>query len=361
MKAECKIKFGVEQEHFILKNGKPPQHTDIEDLFNLLRQNGFYPICINGDGKIGTIAKETTHGTLSIKNDFCTHILEVAFPPLSNLNDFICYYEENFETIKAALFSLGMNIEYGGILHTLPNEVILYAPNQATTIRQQRLVNRYVEPKRFSEVKFFAAICATQIHVEMPTNDLYNYLPQLYAYDYLAPLFFSNSKLFNNQRAHCVRPLIYRDSFDLSYRTYGFPSFIPKSQSDYENFIKNSTGFIKDYCLIIPREDLGTIEFRSACAQNSIATILELIVLRILVTYAARYAYQEEPQNIQEQFYKVCETGLISPEILKNHLNILENVASFISHEFQGVTCILLEKLRSNIGNMMSVEKTVSS
>ncbi|MBL0941238.1 MAG: hypothetical protein IBJ00_00680 [Alphaproteobacteria bacterium] len=337
--------FGLEQEHFIFKDGVPPTKKDVEDFFILLNNYGYLVQVRNEEGKIGAIAKNTKYGLITIKNDFCTHILEVAFPPLQNLLNLEILYVETWNLISSQLRRLGIKIHYGGVLKELPNNTILYTPDQSAALRQSRLIQREVPSLKYSEVKFFAVICATQIHLNVHESQLYIYLDRLYSFEYLIPLLFSTSKIFLNHHAHCVRPLIYRDSFKSCYQAFAYPYIIPDSREKYNGMIKSSVSYLKDYSFIVPRRDLGTIEFRTACAQTDVKRIIELIVLRYAIFLIAQNFRSHSSTCSSFLFYKVCENGHINSSILQADFTQLKRALPFLPPTFRKPMMAVLERI----------------
>src|SRR5262245_42637338 len=90
-------RFGVEQEQFILHDdGTPPSHGDMDEFYALLREQGHAPTAHDAAGRILAVERATQWGALVVANDGFTHILEVAFPPLRDLNLFRQLYLEEF-------------------------------------------------------------------------------------------------------------------------------------------------------------------------------------------------------------------------------------------------------------------------
>lgn len=335
------IKFGIEQEHFIFKNGKAPEKDEMHMFFYKLNKYGFKTSEINSENNIGTVIKETKNGSVFIKNDFCTHILEIVFPPLENVSDFLSIYDETLSIIQAVLTELGIEIHYGGCLSSLPEKINLYAPNSHTSLRQELLINRQLTLHTLAHPYFFAAMCSTQVHLNIFKSNLYTCLPRLYAYDYIAILLFSNSKNFNGFLAHCVRPLLYKYNFQNDYLVNGYPEKIPASFAEYENMLATAKNLIKDYSLIIPREKFGTIEFRSNCSQNSVNEIISLIALRIALVRVAEKYEPDNQINYRFHYYKICESHSIPIELLKKDIvkikSIMHSVPRMFSEQLENI------------------------
>lgn len=175
--------------------------------------------------------------------------------------------------------------------------------------RQEILLTREMPQAPFSIDLFSAVMCATHVHLPATSPGVYGLLPFLYSYEYLIPLLFSTSHAFRGQSAHCVRPLMYRDSFTDSYPATAFPVQVPDSPDAHRALIAASYPFVRDYSFIVPRS-FGTVEFRTACAQDSARAALELTALYIAIWHLSRQGVMSAVPNPRDHFYRVCELGL---------------------------------------------------
>jgi hypothetical protein len=213
------------------------------------------------------------------------------------------------EKLSRSIMSCGLRRRSGAVLERIPDHTVIVPCNAESELRIARLLARELPRAPFAHRMFDAAICATQVHLDVLDDGLYSLLPGLYAIEYLVPLLFANGSTFAGQHAHCVRPLIWRDCFSQSYLAHGFPDPVPASAAEHGRLLDATPGFIRDYTLIAPRPMLGSVEFRSACAQDTLARIIELIALR-LASYAAARAHQIAPRSgMREHFHDVCDTG----------------------------------------------------
>ncbi len=313
--------FGLEQEHFILKDGAAPNSDDIVELFNRLSRRGLGVYNKPTDGTAGVVALETRFGRLEIKTDGFTHVLEVAFPPLRYPAELITLYDDAWGGIRQEIEPMGMTLQMGGCL---PNELAdrQSFPVSADSLkRQQILLTREMPQALFSVDLLSAVMCATHVHLPATSPGVYGLLPVLYSYEYLIPLLFSTSHEFRAQTAHCVRPLMYRDSFADSYLVTAFPVQIPNSPDAHQALIAASHPFVRDYSFIVPRS-FGTVEFRTACAQDSAQAALELTALYIAIWHLAQQGVMSTIADPRSHFYRVCELGLAGSDG-----NVTEDIA----------------------------------
>lgn len=323
-----KTTIGVEQEHFVFRNGLPPQPADMEALFRMLTAKGFAVCDYRHDGTIGAVSQPTSSGPVIIKNDGCTHVLEVAFPPLFHPGHLRTLYEDVWGSLQASLDRLGMTIQYGGCLEQLPPGTVLYPPTEAAQRRQQKLLKRPLPDAPFAVSSLSPVMCATHIHIGLPDALRFRLLPTLYRYEYLVPLLYSTSPSFRNQSVHCARPLIYRDSFQSDYQACAFPADIPTNSSSYQQMLHRTTPFIRDYTFIAPRE-FGTLEFRTSCSQTHVQPILELIGFRLAaILLALQSPIGQTPKGMHYFFYEVCRSGpAAAADLLEGDLNRLGRIA----------------------------------
>lgn len=338
--------FGIEQEHFIFRDGKSPTLQEIFLFFNALKKEGFSEHVTDSNGRPLSVALGTSHGQVIIKNDFCTHILEIAFPPLNSVLVFERLYKEVVGRIGDSLSTVGCNIKYGGSLDHVPIETVLVPnDNNHNKARLEHLLNRPLPNRRYTDRKFNAAISATQIHLNVFDRSFYKIMPSLYSFEYLFPLLFSNSKTFIGYSAHCVRPLIYRDNFSPSYKACAFPDPVPNTEASYDKMLSKSEHFIRDYTFIAPRTN-GTVEYRSGCSQNESGDIVNMLALRVATYYAAENGKRPYSRQSKEVFYQVCEAGFVPTEILETDLVAISNTKNVISNTLWKPLSSVLEKMQ---------------
>ncbi len=328
MSNSLNLKVGIEQEHFVFhKSGRPPNLLETANFFKSLHALGYSPRPGHGTNEGLNANLDFSDGYISIKNDFCTHLVEVAFPPTNEPEKLLQLYEKTWAQIKASLKSLDLLIHYGAVIDPVPAEDLVlvphprsdWMPNRPSPENKTGLYHRY----------FNTLMAATQVHLNIWDEDSFRVLPQLYKLDYLTSLVFSNSKNFSNTAYHCVRPLIWRDNFSPKYWAFAIPEPIPTSIYEYQNRIAQCPDFQKDYTFISPRKH-QTFEFRSGCSQNTGQDVLTLSALRIGVAQACLLG-QPITGCTANEFYKVCRDGTVSNTTIKNDLKVLESVFSDMS------------------------------
>ena len=343
------LRLGVEQEHFIfLENGSVPSLAQMSDVFRDLAAAGYRPRKITNDGNILSVNRDVGTGYSSIKNDFCTHVLEAALSPCVSASELEELYIETWHHLAIALRNHGISIRSGAALNESQQDLIL-VPHPRRSWMEQRAVPSPRPP--MWDTFFTTLICATQIHMNLLDDNFYQSLPALYAFEVLTPLLFSNSKGLLGQAAYCARPLAWRDNFALDYVVFGFPARVPKSRSEYVQMLASSRGFSRDYCFLAPR-DHGTVEFRSADAQDSIADILELIGLKLASVTAAKVLSKIEFSALDSDsnlFYHVCEHGILPKTFLQKCHSHFASAESAIPEEWRLPFIGFMNRLESKI------------
>lgn len=313
--------FGVEQEFILLKNkGDVPSDQDIDRLYQLFMKEGFDINERNEEGKITGIEKQMPYGIVEIKCEVCTHILEIVFPPLSETKDFIFLYKAVYKLLQEILGSLNLCCLQRSVLPEFPENYIIRTGEE---VKKRFLVLDDKEEESYSADFFPILISSTQIHLNILDSNLYKDLHKYYDFEYLFPLFFSNSEHYDQLSAHCLRPLLYRDNFPLNNSANSFPKVIPKSESAYIKQFDRCDPVHRDYSFICPRPELGTVEYRTACTQNDPNQILEMIALRAGIHSLIKAGTVTEFRNSREVFYDVCESGKIAGELLEKDYHLL--------------------------------------
>lgn len=130
---------------------------------------------------------------------------------------------------------------------------------------------------------------------------------------------------------HCLRPLINAHAFLDTYRANGIPNPIPRSLKEYQKLLDTTQNLIRDYSFIT-FSHFGTIEFRSACSQNTLSSIIQLISLRMAIL---QYCIQDpKGREIAPSIYwNVCEKGLVPKDIIKDDLKNLSNIQNPLPKE----------------------------
>lgn len=278
-----KLVVGIEQEHFVFKQGRAPTREEMHEVFRELTVHGFSSRKTDSAGRPLQVNRDVGTGYVAIKNDYCTHIIEAALPASSDPEELREVYVDTWSCINEVLARHDMHIHYGAILSSLPDPLHLM-PNE----RLEWQLNRPLPPgdSPFKNRHFAALITATQTHFNILEPSFYPMLTNLYNLDYLVPLLYSNSGMKENGAPYCARPLVYRANYSQSYLASCIPTTIPKTEAEYQDLITKSEDFVRDYSYIAPRS-FGSVEFRLACSQNSVDDILELSALRMAIIIAA--------------------------------------------------------------------------
>ena len=334
---------GIEQERFIFhENGTAPTLDEIKSVFENLISNGFIARKLDYDGRPLAVNQDSEFGYLSIKNDFATHIVEAAFPPISDSVDLMIYMDKTWLAISRAASTVGLRIQEGALISQLPPRFQL-VPHE----RREWLPNRVVPkvPSFYWHKYFNVLMCSTQVHLNILDRKFYTYLPAFYSHEYLVPLLFSNSPVNGKLKAHCARPLIWRDSFDNNYQAFAIPKDLPTTPEQYDLFLKRSSDFQRDYTFIAPRS-FGSAEFRTACAQDTLDQIMQVAVLRMAIVIAASVGKLPIISGARDYFYEVCQNGTSSKEVNSVSYQALSEGAHLLPARWRKFIDPTLERLK---------------
>jgi hypothetical protein len=194
---------------------------------------------------------------------------------------------------------------------------------------------------------FNALIASTQIHLNIAERG-FPLLPFLYQYEYFIPILFSNCAS-NESSYHCIRPLVWTDSFDSSYTAVGIPNPVPTNPAEYDRWLHSCRDFKRDYSLIAPRAT-GSFEFRSACNQPNSQRTLELIAFRIGILLAAQETPLEVGGNqLNALFREACTSGWVKDPLLAQHFEILKRQERKIPEQWKDLYHASLLRLESSL------------
>lgn len=315
---------GLEEEHFITDvNGRAPSLELTKQFFEELVRFGFVAKSFDVDGRPLGVNKDTGKGYLSIKNDFCTHIIEVAFAPEQHPIKMSDTVSTTWELIAKSASNVGLSVKGGGAIEQLPEgfELVPHPRREWLPSRPKPSESSYYWHKYFNIL-----MCSAQVHLNILEEGFYKCLPAYYSLDYLIPLGFSNSPSSKFSKVHCLRPLLWKDSFVPEYRAFAFPAEIPNTEEGYKKLIAGSHDFQRDYSFVAPRE-FGSVEFRSGCAQDSLSDTLALAALRIAIAIVVNQGLIVEDSSAAKRFYDVCISGQAPVEKLNSDLDILSSAA----------------------------------
>nr|WP_293841501.1 hypothetical protein [uncultured Arsenicibacter sp.] len=304
------VSIGIEQEFFVTKQQTVPTRADIDQLFQRLALVTGGRVKKERSACAGALLIPTATGLLSIKTDGYTHVLEIAFPPFNDFADFQSQYRFIWRILSSVLNQSGFPVIPAG-LYPFKQEAFIPYPSSAESLsRQFLLADRLLPDKEFASAGLSTLMSSTHVHFGVNPDERYQWLQGLYGYEYLIPWLFSSSSTTtpDKQPIHCIRPLIYRDSFDDDYLAVAYPENIPASKEEYDRMLHQTAGFIRDYTFIAPHK-LGTLEFRTACAQANFTSVLQLVMLRVLVREAVMRGFRSHVPAQKAHFYQVCQYG----------------------------------------------------
>jgi hypothetical protein len=331
-------RFGVEHELFLrLREGGLPTLENRNELFRCLANR------LNGRILRESVAIPFHTGVCIVKNDFCTHILEIEFPPCQDLLLFHQLFQELCTKIFEVATSCGFQRMPGAYLASLPGE-IHYAPpsNPSAEQRMRRLIHKPLYGGPFAVDRFNARMASTQIHVELDCMLTYSSLRRLYSYEYFVPLFFSNSTTNIPHPARCVRPLLWRDAFSAETACVGFPNEIPQEYDSYCRLLARNSDY-RDYSLICPRT-YGTFEFRTGCSQPDYQSVTDLILFRLI--QCALPTKEDRAWELERAyFYALCQVGEIDKPLLFSDLDQISCRMSTLPKGLQALSNGLLTRL----------------
>lgn len=331
----AQLTYGVEQERFLFRvDGAVPSLRDIEAMYDAFLAHGFSPGPVNAAGHLTSVLCDTPTGIIDIKNDFCTHIFEVSFPPMRRMEELREMYREVAGITNAIHTTLNLVIIPGGTQPRPPAETTIIASNSdLEKARILSIVNRAVPPLPFSDRLFPAAMCSTQIHANILEASWFPRVPAYYAVEYLIPLLYSNSPSFNDLPAHCARLLMYRDGMPADYFANAIPPMLPTSPQEYNTLVTCSRDYVRDYSFLAPSRH-GTIEFRAGCSQNTMEDILELLALRVaLIAGVHQGAWSARP-HYREAFWQLCATGIAPTADITHDYHTLQRVRDDLPDDF---------------------------
>jgi hypothetical protein len=329
------MRFGIEIEHFLIKNdGTPPTNKEIDEVYLILLEKGFELFEKTQSGTIYSICWLSKWGRVIIKSDFFTHIMEVAFPPVSLADSFSYLYDHVFSVTLPILHSKGINLTKGGSLNNVPERLHLRLP-ESDYQRLTKLPLRQLPFNSLAHSHFNSIIAATHIHFDGLNFRFYERLTCFYEFEYLVPFLFSNSKEIMGHKAFCIRPLFWRNNFCENHNLVAFPANIPSTKTKYDNqVVLMKKYFFKDYSFISPRPSYSTVEFRGACSQNTASDILSLIALRMAIWESVNGDFKGKKPPLHNEYYEVCEYGLVDPVKFNADLERLKSVRNSIRNDF---------------------------
>jgi hypothetical protein len=301
--------FGVEQEDFILRaDGAAPDHADIDRLYRILCGHVFHAAAASPTGVVLAIARTTPWGQVVVANDTFTNVLEVAFPPLDDLEVFCGLFLETYGQLHEALTRCGLEMKPGGAMD--PGGTLHARPkgDDPDGSRLRDILARPTLSHPLFRRELPACVAATQVSLGVPHTEAVNRLPWYYHCEPLVPLLFGNSPEFNGVRGRCMRPLAWMANFAADHPLLGMPTVIPCSLEQYAQARRDAA--VRDYSFVSLRAP-GRVEFRSACSQDSLTEIVRLIRFRLAVDLASHRAFAGCGRDSRERFIAACTHGAV--------------------------------------------------
>lgn len=295
-------RFGVEQEHFVFRNdGLAPTDEDMELLYDQLEKIGWTERLRDDNGMTLKVTRTTASGEVAVKSDFCSHILEIVYSPHSSVGCFVFAWEEAMSAVREAIGLSSLRVVYGGVINQPPLRVHLRRSDTDVDGRRMALfLNRPRTGKPLFHELCMSCMCSTQVNLDIDPLTIISALPSYYAFEYLIPLAFGNSRCFLGRRGRCVRHLMYLDNWPADYPLLAVPQRIPVDAAEYERQRRG-----RDYSYIALRE--GRVEFRSGCSQDTLEDVLQMIGLRLLVHSAVQNRLLPRARDSRSCFAKACE------------------------------------------------------
>ncbi len=348
-----RYQVGVEQEQFVFReDGRVPTFADLNDFSVELATNGCRLGRHSSKAELLAATFVDSTGSVTIHNDFCTHVLELSFSPCVSYESFAELHWKVYDRLTTALRSSGLALSSGAYVELPADEMVFaLASDTETACRYEWLRSRPIPSREFSKALFNALITATHIHVEGDLKKLVPILPRLYEVEYISPLLFSASSVsLTAGTIHCVRPLLWRDAFHEDYWAAAFPEIIPSSLEDYRLSLGAIPEFQRDYSFICPRFDYSTVEFRATCTQSNLDNLSALIGFRILSLLHAAATHDSSPlSESRSQFFETCRCGWEAdlPNFDRHALQ-LANVAHLCPKEWR--VCVEMFLRRVSVG-----------
>jgi hypothetical protein len=309
--------LGLEQERFLVRRGVAASDVQAIAMFDgvaALANAGYAPGLGEARRKDEAWIVNSRHGPVKLSFEGYPHQIEAALPPVVGLSEMIGLHESVWSVIEASAAGLGLELGEGAHF-SAPSHVRLSSTTPPA--KRRRFVtfeDASFRAGRFSSATYLASVCATQLHLNSDPDVVFGLLPALYAYMYIVPALFSESR----GPVHNMRMLVLRDSYPQGYPLALFPSQIPGSALDHARLVGACDGG-RDYSLIAPRS-FGTLEFRAADAQTDPDRLAELCAFYVLLVRSASAGLIGPREGADELFWTACESGLPDASLLLSDL-----------------------------------------
>lgn len=314
-------KIGIEHEFFILdtRDRVPDKHV-LTHFFHVLGRKGFKAF---NPEKPFVLSRDVGEGYIAVSNDFCSHILEIAFPPVVDLVASEEMFLSVLEEIESCLSICGLSIKKGAYL-SVEDRDLEFVQNE----KFDWFNNRKFPQETYSERYPTAKIASTQFDIDILNADaFFNNLKYAYSFEYLLAHFYRAQ----SDKSRINRALVWRDSFQSEYLLHGYSLLEDVSSfEDYTKIKKTLPNLLRDYSFIAPRSE-QRVEFRGSCSQESLRKIISLAQIRlIIVEMLENMDCQHLPIVTSQEFYSFCESGESNSEKLTR---LLDSIITYIGDQ----------------------------
>lgn len=284
-----RLTFGVEVEYFIAHIGsdggfKLANKDDFTNVIKTLESNFSYSSHRFASSP-GRISKDTESGFIAIKPDFTWHILEVVLPPRHLITAIKELLTKTLAEVDMALATHGLRRLDRSCLPQVPDEACLVQLDRLSG--HLNLISQHKSKSIYKQPLFPAIIAATHVHANILCPEIFEKLPEFYAYEPMARSRFNRMQDFCGVLATDHRSHFYRESLGSDYKLRDIPESIPASIEDYcamynesPQMFPNDPFFpVRDLSCVRPTK-YGTVEFRSACSFLEVEKIIEIVEFR---------------------------------------------------------------------------------
>jgi hypothetical protein len=271
----AQLTIGIEVEYFIA-------HVHTDGSFTLATKDEYMKVVgylirnfsyldTLSSGQVGRVSKDTSLGFVAIKPDFAWHILEIAFPPRSNLEELEVVVDSILFQVDEALNVYGLQRLDLSCLPRVPAYIELV--ELARLSGHIDLLRNQSDESIYSNPLYPALIAATHVHLNVLNEDTFLLLPKLYSFESEARAKFSRVQNFSGIQSNRHRELFYKHNLGSRYLLSDIPEEIPNNLATYADLYDRSIRLfpndpyfpVRDLTAIRPTR-FGTIEFRSSCS-----------------------------------------------------------------------------------------------
>lgn len=311
------MKFGIESEFFVecLSGARCPSLDLASAIFERLSESSSWSVEI--DAATGfTVGANlySNHGLVKIKNDFSTNIVEIAYPPVATPQAFRELHLKVIQRLHPILNSFGVKVTRGTVGDFDTSQIVLRpAPDDEYRQRLSFDTNRVDNGRPLFNRFFFANVCSTQVSLSIDRPEWYRIAAALYKYECLIPLLFSTPETASGVTRHCLRHFIFQDNWP-GDPYVGFPEDVSGLIATVRAPIESAN---LKFANCISR-DPYRVEFRSCDRLDNVEAILEMVLLRFAVYFAAQSG------NEKQELKKHAHARLVFEDICANGFSHLD-------------------------------------